>query len=113
MEQRTKANPNEYPYPLSLETISGIVERFGPVPMERVKLATVIAALRTNKGYISRTARYLGIGRTTLYRYVRKYNLTVTRDAVTIDTKAPATLTDYEPTSTWHEPHRRQAMGEL
>ena len=47
--------------------------------MEAMKRRMVSEAIEFNQGNLSRTARFLGIGRTTLYRMIRKYEIELKR----------------------------------
>jgi DNA-binding NtrC family response regulator len=51
------------------------VEAAAPEAVERVEREAIIAALLWNHGAVVRTARQLGIGRTTLYRKLKEYAL--------------------------------------
>ena len=42
----------------------------------------ILSTLRNCDGNLSQTARQLGIGRTTLYRLMRKYHISIERTAV-------------------------------
>ncbi|MDI3535294.1 MAG: sigma-54 dependent transcriptional regulator, acetoin dehydrogenase operon transcriptional [Thermosediminibacterales bacterium] len=46
-------------------------------PLEETEKNMILNALKSYKGNISKAARALGIGRTTLYRKIKKYNLAV------------------------------------
>lgn len=46
-----------------------------PISMEEVEKATIIQALQNHDGNISKAAKALGLGRTTLYRKMNKYGI--------------------------------------
>lgn len=47
----------------------------GSLKLEQVEKKTILDAIKQNGGNISKAAKALGLGRTTMYRKIRKYNL--------------------------------------
>ncbi|WP_100753783.1 helix-turn-helix domain-containing protein [Vibrio salilacus] len=49
---------------------------YGPVNLvELIEKNTIIHALKHHQGHLQQTAKALGVGRTTLWRKIRKYDI--------------------------------------
>lgn len=69
---RTAGSPADFAAAAPAPALPGEI-----LPMAEVERLTIMRALEAFEGNVTETARALGIGRATLYRYIRKHNLAV------------------------------------